>query len=323
MKELKELRFNETDIRLQDNLVRGSILPERIAELNRNIIFQGNNLVEGPVYGHRIEVRQGGLEVQGAVFAQHELYVNSEAEGKVDFRKCVGSANSVVSRAANCELNFHADINAKSVTLRNAFVAGSIYADEIVLDDCVVIGGVFATQELELTNCIVGTFNTPVVRISGIIQLLLPSAFSIEKMVAAANSKLYNLSLADLGSLYRGMPESEQSGRIEIDIDADEVKSKLADEVIQKTLRSYTVVGKVLAADLLDTDKFQNHFLLTAASLGMQLLKTYDLGADKEGKPASLTPERIRSFFFDILTGKIAVREMDGTFDISRIVNNG
>ena len=323
MKELKELRFNETDIRLQDNLVRGSILPERIAELNRNIIFQGNNLVEGPIYGHRIEVRQGGLEVQGAVFAQHELYVNSEAEGKVDFRKCVGSANSVVSRAANCELNFHADINAKSVTLRNAFVAGSIYADEIVLDDCVVIGGVFATQELELTNCIVGTFNTPVVRISGIIQLLLPSAFSIEKMVAAANSKLYNLSLADLGSLYRGMPESEQSGRIEIDIDADEFKSKLADEEIQKTLRSYTVVGKVLAADLLDTDKFQNHFLLTAASLGMQLLKTYDLGADKEGKPASLTPERIRSFFFDILTGKIAVREMDGTFDISRIVNNG
>lgn len=323
MKELKELRFNETDIRLQDNLVRGSILPERIAELNRNIIFQGNNLVEGPIYGHRIEVRQGGLEVQGAAFAQHELYVNSEAEGKVDFRKCVGSANSVVSRAANCALNFHADINAKSVVLRNAFVAGSVYADEIVLDNCVVIGGVFATQELELTNCIVGTFNTPVVRISGIIQLLLPSAFSIEKMVAAADSKLYNLTLADLGSLYRGMPESEKSGRIEIDIDADEVRSKLVGEEMQKTLRSYTVVGKVLAADLLDTDKFQNHFLLTAASLGMQLLKTYDLGTDKEGKPASLTPERIRSFFFDILTGKIAVRTMDGSFDISRIADNG
>lgn len=39
MKELKEIRFNETDIMLQDNLVRGSILPGKIAELNRNIII--------------------------------------------------------------------------------------------------------------------------------------------------------------------------------------------------------------------------------------------------------------------------------------------
>lgn len=49
MKELKEIRFNETDIQLQDNLVRGSILPEKISELNRNIVFRGNNIVEGPV----------------------------------------------------------------------------------------------------------------------------------------------------------------------------------------------------------------------------------------------------------------------------------
>ena len=34
MKELNEIRFNETDIQLQDNLVRGSILPEKMSELN-------------------------------------------------------------------------------------------------------------------------------------------------------------------------------------------------------------------------------------------------------------------------------------------------
>ena len=92
MKDLKEIRFNETDIQLQDNLVRGSILPEKIAELNRNIIFQGNNIVEGPIFGNRIEVRKGDLEVQGAAFAQTELYVSSDVEGKVLFKKSVGSA---------------------------------------------------------------------------------------------------------------------------------------------------------------------------------------------------------------------------------------
>lgn len=319
MKELKEIRFNETDIQLQDNLVRGSILPERIAELNRNIIFQGNNIVEGPIFGNRIEVRKADLEVQGAAFAQNELYVSSDVEGKVVFKKSVGSANSIVSRAAKCELSFAADVNAKSVALHNAFVAGSIYADEVQLDNCVVIGGVFATQEIEMSNSIVGTFNTPSIRISGINYLLLPSAFSIEKMVAAADSKLYNLSLADLGSLYRGMPEAENSGRIEIDINADEVKSKLVDETTQKTLRSYTVVGKVLAADLIDTDKFQNHFLLTAASLGSQLLKTYDLGLDSKGNVVTLTLDNIRNFFFNLLAGKIEVQLMSGSFNISEL----
>lgn len=319
MKELKEIRFNEKDIYLQDNLVRGSILPERVAELNRNIIFEGNNVVEGPVYAHRIEIRKGDLDIKGSVFSQLELYINTGATGDINFRKCVGSADSVVSRANNCKVTFHGDINAKSVTLYNAFVAGSIYADEIILDNCVVIGGIFATHEIELKNSIVGTFNSPLVRIADSVGLLLPSAFSIEPLIAAPGSKLYNLALADLGSLFRGLPQSDLSGKIEMDITTDEIKTSLADEEIQKTLRSYTVIGKVLAADLIDTDKFQNHFLLTAAALGTQLLKTYDLGLDKDGKAAQLTIENIREFFFNILSGKLDIKLMDGKFDISQI----
>lgn len=319
MKELKEIRFNETDILLQDNLVRGSILPETVAELNRNIIFKGDTIVEGPVYGHRLEIQQGNLEIQGAVFAQLELYVNSEARGNITFRKSVGSANTIVSRASETRLLFYSDINAKTISLYNAFVAGSIYADEVELVNCVVIGGVFATQKVDLTDSIVGTFNTPSIMISGIVSLLLPSAFSIEKMVVAANTRLYNLCLADLGSLYKGLPQSPNSGKIALDTSADEVTTKLVDEQVQKTLRSYTVIGKVLAADLLDMDKFQNHFLLTAASLGAQLLKSYDLGLDKDGNTATLSVDRIRDFFFDILHGKIEIQDMDGKFSISQI----
>ena len=319
MKELKELRFNESNIQLKDNLVKGSILPEKVAELNRTITVQGNTVVEGPVYAHKLEIQNGDLEIKGAVFTQLELYVNSGAKGNVTFNKSVGSANSIVSRASNLKLIFHSDVNAKSVTLYNAFVAGSIYADEIVLENCVVVGGVFATQQIDLKNSIVGTFNTPSVRIEGIVNLLLPSAFSIEKMLATSDAKLYNLSLADLGSLYKGVTQSQNSGKIEMNINTDEVKTTLANDQIQKTLRSYTVIGKVLAADLLDTDKFQNHFLLTAASLGSQLLKTYDMGVDKDGKPIALTFDRIRDFFFDILIGKIEIQVINGKFDIADI----
>lgn len=319
MKELKELRFNETNIQLKDNLVKGSILPEKVAELSRTVSIQGNTIIEGPVYAHKMEIQDGNVDIYGAVFTQLELYVNSETKGNVSFRKSVGSANSVVSRAKECKLMFYSDINAKNITLYNAFVAGSLYADEIILENCVVIGGVFATQSLDITNSVVGTFNTPSIKAAQTLYLLLPSAFSIERINIVPGTKLFNLSLADLGSLFKGQNQATNSGKIEINIDSDEVKTTLTNNEFQKTLRSYTVVGKVLAADLLDMDKFQNHFLLTAASLGSQLLKSYDLGPDVNGKPAFLTMENIRNFFFDILLGKTDIQDINGKFDISQI----
>jgi hypothetical protein len=104
-----------------------------------------------------------------------------------------------------------------------------------------------------------------------------------------------------------------------MDINADEIKTVLTNNETQKTLRSYTVVGKVLAADLMDIDKFQNHFLLTSASLGSQLLKNYDLGLNSKGETVTITTEKIRSFFFDILNGKIGIQYIDGKFNLSEI----
>jgi hypothetical protein len=69
----------------------------------------------------------------------------------------------------------------------------------------------------------------------------------------------------------------------------------------------------------LDTDKFQNHFLLTAASLGSQLLKTYDFGLGKDGQPIRLDIPTIRKFFFEINNGKIEIKPMDATFRVSDI----
>lgn len=316
-KELKEVRFDATDQILKDNLVRGSILPQKIAEITRNLIFDGNVVVEGAIFGTRIEFRGGDVEINGAAFAQKELYINTSTKGDITFKKTVGSAGSIVSRAPEAKPFFGADINAKSVALRNAFVAGSIYADEVTLENCVVIGGVFATQEAVISNSIVGTFNTPRVKLDGTVQLLLPSAFTIEAPETTASTRLFNLSLADLGALFRDVAEDPMSGRIPMNLETDEVKSNLVEGEIQKPLRSFTVVGKVLAADMLDTDRFQNHFLLTAAALGPQLLKTYELGNDAKGNPVVLDGKTISNFFFDLMNGRKEPRTMDATFTLA------
>lgn len=75
-----------------------------------------------------------------------------------------------------------------------------------------------------------------------------------------------------------------------------------------------------MAADLLDIDKFNNHFLLTAASLGSQLLKTYDLGIDSGKESKKLTADNISDFFFDVLLGKIDIQEVSGEFSMKDIV---
>jgi hypothetical protein len=322
MTQLTEIRFNEQHILLHHNLVKSGILPEKANELGRNITIQGDTVIEGAVYANKLDIQTGPFEVKGAVFTQLELYIASQATGDIVFKKSVASADAVVSRAAGCNLLFYSDINAKSVTLTNAFVAGSIYADEVVLENCVVIGGVFANNSAELSNCMIGTFSCQSVRIAQQLFLLLPSAFSTERISLIPGTKLFNLSLADLGALYAGTEPARNSGKIEMNAETDETTTTLTDDSVQKTIRSYSVAGKVLAADLLDTDKFQNHFLLSAASLGSQLLQNYHLKADDSAQSVTVTFPKLKEFFFKLLAGQIEISEIDGSFNIGDLTKN-
>lgn len=168
----------EGGILLKDNLVRSSILPRTVSELDRDVNIMGDTEIEGAVYARKMEVENGDLDVKGAVYTKLELHIDSNAKGTIIFRKTVASSDTVASFGKENKLMFMADINAKQVRLSHAFVAGSIFADTITLDDCVVIGGVFATKSIDMKNCIAGTFNAPTVFLDGQISLLLPSAFS-------------------------------------------------------------------------------------------------------------------------------------------------
>lgn len=321
MKDLKEIQFDRENIILNGHHVQGAILPKNVNELDRDIKIQADTEVEGAIYGHKISIESGDVTVKGAAFAQLEIYIASGAKGTVCFEKSIGAVETIVSHARECRVMMLSDVNAREIRLTNAFVGGSLFADEITLVNCVVIGGVFANKELTLTSCIVGTFNAPTVNISGENALLLPTAFSLEPIHVMPGASLSNLALADLGALYKGTTPAANSGKIRMNLDTDEVKSTLTSEDRQMSVRNYTVVGKVLAADLIDWEKMQNHFLLTAASLGPKLLGVYDLGLDASGEKAVLTRDRIYDFFMDLMAGRIDVPEIDGAFSIDSISN--
>lgn len=311
----------EGEILLKDNLVRSSILPHTSLELDRNVTIIADSVVEGAVYANKLQIESGETEIRGAVYTKIELHVDTGAKGKVVFRKSVASSDSIISYAKNCQLMFMADLNAKKVRLTHAFIAGSIYADEIQLEDCVVIGGVFSTKSIDLKNCVVGTFNSNSVFLAGSTYLLLPSAFSGSPIDVMADAKLYNLSLADLGAIYKGTQQMQNTGVIEMDAKTDELKTMLSEDQKTMLVYSYSVAGKVLATDLVDIERLQNHFLIGATAMGSQILRQYDLGTDAQGNKVVVETEKVAKMFFDILHGIVSIQQIDGTFSIQDLAN--
>jgi len=311
MKEMTEIRVGETNVGLKDNLVKSAILPKTSGELERDVNIQGNVNVEGAVYARNLIIDNGPVEFMSAVYAHNELHVKNDASDSIAFRKAVASSGSVVALLLKGRCIFGADINAASVKLKNCFVAGSIFASEIQIESSVILGGCFASKKLSLHNTVTGTFNAPEVSAGGVNYLLYPTAFSVEPMSYLPGTEFFNITLADLGSLFKKENEKPNTGKIRLDIEADSQRTVLVDESDTKTLLySYSAASRVLVSDLLNLEDLENHFLIISASLGSQILKTYSLQKEDGGKSDDLTLTNIAEFFFNVLNGVVQIRDL-------------
>lgn len=317
--ELNEIRIDSKDLMLKENKVTSPILPQTTEQLKRSVIIEGDVEVYGPVYGDKVLVRQGSVSFFKAVFGKEELVVDPSSEGDIVFHNAVGSGHVVSASSLRGRVIFASDVNATRVVLRNCFVGGCVYADEILLDHCVILGGAFATKTLAINNCTVGTFNSQAVTMEGINYLLYPSAFSVEPIEASSTSELYNITLADLMDLYKGDAEKEATGKIRMDIANDAQRANLkADDGTILLVHSYSVAGKVLVADMQDFEKLGNHFLINAGALSSQLMKGYEVTAS-DGRTVQLDLIDIRDFFFRVLDGEVLIRMMDADIDFEEI----
>lgn len=323
MTDINDKDFGQNTITLRNNRVATSIIPRTNAELDRQVIVDTNVLVEGSTYAKFLEISNGPVEFRKAVFADKELHIKSDATNLIYFVKSVASAQSISSLVANGRVVYGGDVNAPTVKMRNCMVCGSIYGTEIQLENCVVLGGVFSSRSLSFTNCMLGTFNSPEVNASGINYLLYPTAFSVEPMSFIPGTEFWNLSLADLGSLYKGEEEKTNTGKIRIDFENDTQRTVLTDDNGTQTLiNSYSVASRVLVSDLINMEKMENHFIIISASLGNQILKTYSLTKSNGEKGPELNVIDISNFLFRVLTGRIQIQEIDGKVSFDELKKN-
>lgn len=323
MTDINDKDFGQNTITLRNNRVATSIIPRTNAELDRQVIVDTNVLVEGSTYAKFLEISNGPAEFRKAVFADKELHIKSDAKDLIYFVKSVASSHSVSSLITVGRAIYGGDVNAPTVKMKNCMVCGSIYGTEIQLENCIVLGGVFSSRSLTFNNSMVGTFNSPEVNASGINYLLYPTAFSVEPMSFLQGTEFWNLSLADLGSLFKGEEEKPNTGKIRIDFENDTQRTVLTDDNgTQSLINSYSVASRVLVSDLIDMEKMENHFLIISASLGSQILKTYSLTKSNGEKGPELNVKDIASFLFDVLNGKIQIKEIDGKVSFDELKKN-
>ena len=318
MQELKEIRIGDNEIVLNNNLVKTSILPQSSRDLSRNIKIQGNTIVEGSVFGNNINIEDGNVEMNGAVYADKELHIESNISGIIKFCKAVASAQSVASLVVSGRVIFCSDVNAPTVKLKNCYVGGSVFGTEIYLENCVVLGGVFASKSSIISDCVFGTFNSPAVELAGVNYGLYPAAFSVEPLTYLPQTELYNLSLAHLGALFKGEKEDNSTGKIKMNLETDSQRTVLVDESgATITINSYSISGRVLVADAIDFERLENHFLIGAGALNSQILKVYSLTKDDGSRSEDLTVENIADFFFRILSGAVQIQDASGSISFN------
>jgi hypothetical protein len=154
----------------------------------------------------------------------------------------------------------------------------------------------------------------------GINYLLYPTAFSVEPMSCLPGTEFYNITLADLGALFKNEPEKANTGKIRLDIEADSQRTVLVDESDTKMLlHSYSVASRVLVSDLVNLDTLENHFLIVSASLGSQILKTYSLQKEDGSKSDDLSLENITAFFFKVLNGSVQIRDLNDAISFDEL----
>ncbi|MEI8093153.1 MAG: hypothetical protein WCG80_02985 [Spirochaetales bacterium] len=311
MDKLKTVSFNDQKIVLKNNLVESDILPGAMKDLGRDITVDGETVVQGAIFARNLQVNHGPLKVEGAVFVNKELHVNTDCTGTLTFRKAVGSSEAISCLLAKSRAYFLSDVSGKKITLRNCFVSGSVLADEIDLENCVVAGGAFATKKLSLKNCVLGTFNATSVLVTGVNYLLMPSAFSVEALVNSGKAEFWNLTTLDLSALVFGQANPEGSGKVAMNFESDSLPISLFDAQDNKTMvRSFSIAGKVMMADVLKLEDLENHFILRSATLAGHLEKTYRTSVGE------LDPVKIADSLFTLLEGKALIPEVKRTVSL-------
>lgn len=153
---------NETVFMLEDETYHGTIMPHIIKELNRDVKLFNDVHLHGGIFGHNVEIYAHDIYIRDAVFATNGILLTGEKpEGKTWIHSVLSAEESIVSDGnAQNRVRISNNVSARKIKLKNTIVYGNVFGTDVILEDSIVMGGIYCKNKLEVKNAIAGTFET-------------------------------------------------------------------------------------------------------------------------------------------------------------------
>ncbi|MGD2113717.1 MAG: polymer-forming cytoskeletal protein [Acidobacteriota bacterium] len=187
---------------------KGAVLPGVRSEMRRDVFLRPGAEVHGGLFARDLTVSGAPVTVAGSVYARGSVTLGAEDDDAVEgeavtFEGVVAASHSLVAGDdRTSELRFLGDLFSDRIKLQDATVRGNVYAKNAILENCVVLGGVFCSGTLTLENCLVSTFRAARAELASEVLLLLPFALSVEPLELDFPVKI--LSFGSLEKLVKG-----------------------------------------------------------------------------------------------------------------------
>jgi hypothetical protein len=183
--------FNDQAAILENEIFANSIIPSTRTEMWRRVELYGNSQVKGGIFGDTLLADEGNVFVRDACYLRDYVHIQTKGKNFSWFHSVVAAGNSIDKKNTGARTRFSSDLHAKSINLNNCMIYGNIVCDNAILEDCIVLGGVFAKGSLTVGNCVLGTFKAEALTQKGTIGILQP--FALCASIKGQEGKIYNL----------------------------------------------------------------------------------------------------------------------------------
>jgi len=170
---------NDQMFMLENELYNNAVIPSKRTEMWRDIDLRGKVQINGGIFGKSLKVNPGFIFIRDAVFILEHIEITGRGSGKIWFNSVVNSNHSFLVENNQIYSRFSADLRAVHLNIENAFIYGNVFCKNAIIKNCVIVGTVFADEELIIENSILGSFQTNRVSIKSKSGLLFPFAISM------------------------------------------------------------------------------------------------------------------------------------------------
>lgn len=183
---------NDQVFMLNDEVYSNDIIPSLKNEMWRNVDLMGEVQIKGAIFGKNLIIDTKDIFIEKAVYVEDSISINGLENSKLWFNSVVNANNSIlVNDNSKTRIRFSNNIKSQVLNISNSIIYGNIYCNEAILNNCVVIGAVFAKNRIELKNSIVGTYKCLNIDLYGNIGIIFP--FALSNNEPTVNGNIYNV----------------------------------------------------------------------------------------------------------------------------------